>query len=337
MRLRVIAAAVLLLGVTALGSAQSLENSKQLTHGGRNAVAYWSPDGSQIIFQSTRDGHKCDQVYLMNADGSNVRMVSTGKGVATSGYFLPDGEHILYASTHEAGAACPPHPSRSKGNVRPVYSGYDIYLAKTDGEIVKKLTDTNGYDAEATVNWATGRIVYTSMASGDLDLWSMDLEGRNKTRLTTAEGYDGGAFYSRDGSQLVWHAHHPLEPNDTAKYRGLLGQNLTMLRKMELYVSDQYGTGARRITNFGCASFAPQFTPDNGKIVFSTNMDNCDTREFDLYVISLDGSGLEQLTRFYEFTSFPAFSPDGKKILFTSTMDAAGKYDTNIFVADWVE
>jgi len=204
MRFPVIAAAALLLGMAVPGSAQSLENMKQLTHGGQNAKAYWSPDGTQIIFQSTRDGNKCDQIYLMDADGSNVRLVSTGKGVATSGFFLADGEHIIYSSTHEAGEACPARPERGKGYVWPMYRGYDIYLATTGGEIVKKLTDADGYDAAATVNWATGRVVYTSMASGDLDLWSMNLEGRNKTRLTTAEGYDGGAFFSRDGSRLVW-------------------------------------------------------------------------------------------------------------------------------------
>ena|SRR5258707_142037 len=69
---------------------------KQLTFGGSNAEAYFSPDGSKIVFQSTRDGAKCDQIYMMNADGSDQRMVSTGKGRTTCAFFLPDGQHILY-------------------------------------------------------------------------------------------------------------------------------------------------------------------------------------------------------------------------------------------------
>src|SRR5215469_7807169 len=92
----------------ASGQMPHLENIKQLTFGGQNAEAYWSPDGRQLIFQSTREGRSCDQIYVMNADGSNVHMVSTGKGVTTCGYFLPDGKRVLYASTHLASEACPP-------------------------------------------------------------------------------------------------------------------------------------------------------------------------------------------------------------------------------------
>ena len=54
-----------------------------------------------------------------------------------------------------------------------VFAGYDIFLATDNGKIEKRLTETPGYDAEATVNWKTGNIVYTSLASGDLDLWTM--------------------------------------------------------------------------------------------------------------------------------------------------------------------
>src|ERR1700757_701111 len=183
-----------------------LSDIKQLTFGGQNAEAYWAPDGKRLIFQSTRDKLQCDQMFIMNADGSDQHMVSTGKGRTTCGYFLADNKHILYASTHEAGDACPPDADRSKGYVWAVYPGYDIYLATDDGKIQKKLADAAGYDPEATVNWKTGKIVYTSMASGDIDLWTMQSDGSAKKQITTAEGYDGGAVFSRDGKQLVWRA-----------------------------------------------------------------------------------------------------------------------------------
>ncbi|MBI3281713.1 MAG: PD40 domain-containing protein [Acidobacteria bacterium] len=327
--------AALCLMLAALARPEHLSNIRQLTHGGLNAEAYWSPDGRRIIFQSTRDNLQCDQIFIMNADGSDQRMVSTGKGRTTCGYFLADGKHILYASTHEAGAACPPAPDRSRGYVWAVYPGYDIYLATGAGKIVRKLTSVPGYDAEATVNWKTGRIVYTSMASGDLDLWTMDSDGGNKKRVTTAEGYDGGAFFSRDGRKLVWRANHPGDPAARRRYRDLLSQNLTTPMKMEIFLADANGKNSRRITDFGCASFAPVFTPDGKKILFASNQHNCDGRGFELFLMNLDGSGLEQVTAFGGFASFAEFSPDGKRILFASDRNAKSRYEFNIFVADW--
>src|SRR5580704_1173407 len=324
--------------VPAVSRAQTsphLDNLKQLTAGGQNAEAYWSPDGKRLIFQSTRDGRSCDQQYIMNADGSGVRLVSAGKGVTTCGYFLADNKHIIYASTHESGDACPPPPDSSKRYVWAVYPRFEIYLATDDGKIVKKLTDSPRYDAEGTVNWKKNKIVYTSMASGDLDLWEMKPDGSGKKRITTAEGYDGGAVFSRDGSKMVWRANHPNTPETLAKYRDLIKDDLTTPMKMELFIADADGKNQKQITNYCCASFAPTFTPDGKKILFSSNKNKCDSREFELYMINLDGSDLEQVTTFGGFTSFPEFSPDGKKLVFAADYKATGKYEFNIFTADW--
>ena len=321
-------------GLLAGEDASHLINVRQLTHGGQNAEAYWSPDGKRLIFQSTRKPYDCDQIFVMNADGSDQHLVSTGKGRTTCGYFLGDNRHIVYASTHEAGEQCPPPPDRSKGYLWGVFAGYDIYLARDDGKIEKKLTTTKGYDAEATVNWKTGKIVYTSLASGDLDLWTMNADGSHKKRITTAPGYDGGAAFSRDGRKLVWRANYPKSPADMARYRELLSQNLTAPMKMELVVADGNGKNARIITNFGCASFAPTFTPDGRRIVFASNKNNCDGRKFELYSVNPDGSGLEEVTNFGGFTSFPEFSPDGKTLVFCSDRDAKERYEFNIFTAD---
>lgn len=323
-----------ILGFAADGAAH-LDNLRQLTSGGQNAEAYWSPDGNRIVFQSTRENLQCDQIFIMNADGSNPHMVSTGKGRTTCGYFLPNNKQILYASTHEAGEACPPSADRSKGYLWAVYPSYDIYLASDDGKIQKKLTDSPGYDAEATVNFKTGNIVYTSMKSGDLDLWQMRADGSGKKRLTTAQGYDGGAVFSHDGKSIVWRANHPTGMDDLQRYKDLLAQNLTSPMKMELFVADAEGKNVRQITNFGCASFAPTFTPDDRRILFASNKHDCDGRKFELYAINPDGTDLEQVTNFGGFTSFPEFSPDGKKLVFASDLNAKQRYEFNIFTADW--
>jgi Tol biopolymer transport system component len=328
------AASLLLAFAAAQAESPHLANIRQLTYAGQNAEAYWSPGGNRLIYQSTLKPLECDQIFIMNQDGSDPHMVSTGKGRCTCGYFLRDGR-ILYASTHEAGDACPTPPDRSKGYVWGVFPGYDIYLATDTGKILKKLTEEPGYDAEATVNWKTNTIVYTSLASGDLDLWTMHTDGTHKKRITTKLGYDGGAVFSRDGKKLVWRANYPATPEAVDRYKNLLANNVTAPMKMELVVADANGENAQTITNFGCASFAPTFTPNGKKILFASNKNDCDTRKFELFLINLDGSGLEQVTEFGGFTSFPEFSPDGKSLVFCSDRNAQGPYQFNIFVAEW--
>ncbi len=218
-----------------------------------------------------------------------------------------------------------------------VFPGYELFVADLNGKIVKKLTSMPGYDAEATVNYKTNRLIYTSMESGDLDLWSMKPDGSGKKQLTTKRGYDGGAVFSRDGKKIVWRANHPTTPEGMARYDALLKENLTAPMKMELWVSDADGGNAKQITKNNCANFAPTFTPDGKKIVFSSNQHKCDGRDFELYMVNLDGSGQEQITNFGGFSSFPEFSPDGRKLVFSSSWKTTSRFEFNVFVGEWVD
>jgi TolB protein len=149
----------------AFGEAQEmhLQNLKQLTFGAQNAEAYFSLDGSKIVFQSTRPPFDCDQIFTMKIDGSDVRLLNSGKGRTTCGFFFPDGKRFIYASTHLAGDACPPAPDRSQGYVWPIYPAYEIFSANVDGSGLIRLTKNPGYDAEATISADGKRIVFTSM------------------------------------------------------------------------------------------------------------------------------------------------------------------------------
>src|SRR5688572_15640789 len=121
-----------------------LRNITQLTYGGENAEAYFSADGRRLIFQSTRDDRGCDQIYTMNVDGSNVKMVSTGTGRTTCSYFFPGEKRILYSSTHLGDKQCPAKPDFSRGYVWAVYPSFDIFTAKPDGSDLKQLTSAPG-------------------------------------------------------------------------------------------------------------------------------------------------------------------------------------------------
>jgi len=313
-----------------------LRNIKQLTFGGENAEAYFSSNGKQLIFQSTRDGLECDQIYTMNVDGSNVRLISTGAGRTTCSYFFPGNKRILYSSTHLGAKQCPPRPDFSQGYVWAVYSTFDIFTARPDGSDLKQLTTTPGYDAETTIN-RNGKLVFTSMRDGDLDIYTMDANGKHVRRLTSELGYDGGPFWSYDGKQIVYRAHHPQTEKDKADYIALLKQNLIRPTTLEIWVMNADGSNKRQVTRNGKANFAPYFFPDGKRILFASNMDDPKGRNFDIYKISVDGSGLERITFNDTFDGFPMFSPDGKKLVFASNRNAKSRGDTNVFIADWVD
>jgi TolB protein len=314
-----------------------LRSIRQLTFGGENAEAYFSADGKKLIFQSTREGVECDQIYEMNIDGSALRMLSSGKGRTTCSYYFPNGKRIIYSSTHLASPDCPPKPDFSRGYVWAIYPSYDIFSAAPDGSDIRNITNVKGYDAEATIAPNGRKIVFTSTRNGDLDIYTMDTDGKNVKRLTNETGYDGGPFWSYDSKWIVYRAHHPKSEKDVQDYQALLKDNLIRPTTLEIWVMKADGTEKRRITNNGKANFAPYFFPNGRRIIFSSNLHDPRGRDFDLYAVNVDGTGLERITFNSTFDGFPMFSPDGKKIVFASNRNGKSQGDTNIFIADWVE
>ncbi len=306
---------------------------RQLTFGGQNAEAYFSADGRRLTFQATPDSGGCDQQFVMNVDGSSLRRISNGLGKTTCGYFYDGDRRLLFASTHAASPACPPRPDMAQGYVWAL-DDFDIYTARPDGSDLRRLTDSPGYDAEATVSPDGRRIVFTSVRDGDLDIYTMNVDGSDVRRLTHDVGYDGGAFFSHDGTKIVFRASHPA-PEQQASYRALLQRNLVRPSQMELWVMDADGANQRQITRLGGANFAPYFTPDDRRIIFASNHRNPRGRDFDLYLVNTDGTGLEQVTTHGEFDGFPMFSPDGRKLVWASNRNGRVPGETNIFIADW--
>ncbi len=323
-----------------------LKNIHQLTFGGNNAEAYWSPNSKSVTFQSDFKnwGVQCDQIFKMDIKKAmrdtayRPKMISTSLGRTTCSYFMPDGKHILYASTHKGGDLCPePPPSDSKKYLWPVYASFDIFIADKKGKIVKQLTNTEGYDAEATVSPDGKKIVFTSDRSGDLELWTMNVDGSDQRQVTFGLGYDGGAFFSPDSKKLVFRASRPKTDEEVTEYKDFLKKHLVAPTNMEIYTANVDGSDLKQITHLGKANWAPFYHPSGKKILFSSNHHSTRGYDFQLYMINEDGTGLEQITTESYFNAFPMFSPNGKKLIWSSNRRNWGTHDTNMFVADWVD
>ena len=313
-----------------------LADVRQLTFGGENAEAYFSPDGTKLIFQSTPPGGSCDQQFVLDLATGEQKRVSSGRGRTTCGYFrYPAGDRIVYASTEAASDTCPPPPDRSKGYVWAVYEAYDLFEAMPDGSGARRITQTPGYDAEATWCPKGGKLVFTSARDGDLDLYEMSENG-NVKRLTSTPGYDGGAFYSPDCSEIVWRASRPTG-TALGEFRDLLSKGLVRPTELELFLAKADGSGARQLTRNGAANFCPYFHPDGKRIIYSSNAGSKDGREFELWLLDKNGGEPERVTNAPGFDGFPQFSADGKWLVWGSNRANPTGHETNLFLARWIE
>ncbi len=323
-----------------------LKNIRQLTFGGNNAEAYFSFDNQYLVMQLEHkaEGIPCDQIYYAKLPQSaeesfDLTRVSTGAGRTTCAYFMPGDSTIIFASTHLTSGDCPPDIDRAKIRkyVWPIYESYEIFISDRSANVLQQLTDNEFYDAEATLSPQGDKIVFTSTRNGDLDLYTMNLDGSDVRQVTDEIGYDGGAFFSPDGSKLIFRASRFETDEEKKEYLDLLSQGMVAPSNMELFVCNVDGSDLQQVTQLGKANWAPFFHPSGEKIVFSSNHASESGRKFNLFMINIDGTGLQQLTYDKQFDAFPMFSPDGTKLVWSSNRNNGGTRDTNVFIADWVE
>ena len=308
-----------------------LRNIKQLTFAGsRSGEGYFSPDASQIIFQSTRppaNPHEAEnpfyQIFRMDLRSGRLWRVSPGVGKTTCSFFRPDGKRVLFASTH----LDPDALKKQREEIERFKSGkqhryrwdfddnYDIFDARSDGTDLRRLTTARGYDAEGSYSPDGKHICFTSNRDGDLEIYVMDADGKNQRRVTHDPGYDGGPFFSPDGGWIVY---RHFTPDNT---------------KAEVMMIRPDGSGKHQITHLDAMSWAPYFHPSGKWIVFCSNKGG-GPGDFQLYLVRPDGTQLTRLTYSDSFEGLPVFSPDGKKLMWTSNR-AGGK--SQLFIADFVE
>ena len=314
-----------------------LKDVKKLTTR-QAAEAYFSFDDQKIIFQSRRAPHDCDQQYIMNADGSDMKLLSSGLGQTTCGHFFPDGSRVIYSSTHEHDASCPePVPP---GAIWKFWEGFDVYSAKPDGSDLKRLTYTDGYDAEDTMSPDGTRIVFTSVRNGNPDIYVMSPDGSDVRQLTSDIGDNGGAWFSPDNEKIAYRCFHPRGANQIKAWQESYARKELGRFPHEICIMDADGSNKLELTNFGAASWAPYFHPNGNQIIFSSNKDGLKSRQpwnFELYLMNLDGSNLERITYHGGADLMPMFSYDGNQLVWISTRNSANLKEgvDNVFIANW--
>ena len=320
-----------------------LSRIRRLTVEGKRAgEGYWSPDGKRLVFQSEREpGNPFYQIYVLDLTSGDAKRISPGLGKTTCAFFRPNSDEILFSSTHgdpkSKQLQDEENAFRASGKERRYAWDYDpemdVYAYSEKSGAMKRLTTARGYDAEASYSPDGQSIVFSSMRdvynrplsdkeqkqldadpSYFAEIYIMKADGSGQKKLTSVPGYDGGPFFTHDGSRIVWRR---FEEN------GLIANVWTMKPD---------GSDARQITDFGSMSWAPYEHPSGEYFIFASN--KLGFENFELFMV--DAAGAKEPVRVtYSdgFDGLPVPSPDGRQLAWTSSR--SGGSAGQLFLAQW--
>jgi Tol biopolymer transport system component len=352
-RLLVFLGAALTSAAAAVGTAQQegapnaerefLSRIRRLTVEGRRAgEGYWSPDGSRLVFQSEREpANPFYQIYVLDLASGDVKRISPGMGKTTCAFFRPGTDEILFSSTHADPKSKQLQDEeiafRASGKERRYSWDYDpemdIWAFSEKTGALKRLTTAKGYDAEASYSPDGQWIAFSSMRdvygrplsdaerkqlevdpSYFAEIYIMRADGTGQRRLTTVPGYDGGPFFTPDGTRIIWRRFDE---------KGLIANVFTM--KLD-------GSDVRQITDFGAMSWAPYMHPSAEYVLFASN--KLGFENFEVFMV--DAAGTKEPVRVtYSdgFDGLPVPSPDGRQLAWTSAR--SGGSAGQLFLAQW--
>jgi Tol biopolymer transport system component len=281
--------------------------------------SYFSPDGTTLMFQAVPTGQTAYQIYAIDTDGTNLRLISTGRGACSCAFFRPDGKKIIFASSHEA-------PENSADEVVPGYQRdtknyvweftpfMNIYEADCDGSNLKALTTGSAYSAECAYSCDGSKIVFASNRSGSMHLYSMGADGSNVQQITDTDGiYNGGPFFAPDNKTIIYRADH-----EKRHY-------------LQIYSIDRYTKERRQITQNTAVNWAPFWHPNGDVIVYTTSVHG--HTQYELYLLNIRTDKEYRLTNCPTFDGLASFNKDGTQLTWTSKRGS--DQTCQIFIADF--
>ncbi len=223
----------------------------------------WSPSGTQIAFASTRNGSF--DLFRMQAAGGSATQLSTGPDSDLQPTWSPGGTRLAFVSDRSG--------------------SLQIHAGGTTGTgSITQLTDTSGFNVDPVWS-ANGKIVFTSSRDGNEEIYVMDADGGNPTRLTNDPGRDFGPYWSPDGTRIAF----------VSERDG----------NSEIYAMDANGAALQRLTNEPSLDSGPAWSPDGSKIAFHSDRDS----QLEIYTMAADGSAQTRLTSNRAADRLPDWQP----------------------------
>lgn len=293
----------------------------------------WSPDGSTIVFDSTRDGSTWN-LYTIRPDGTGEHRLTTPGANRTTEtarhpQWSPDGRRLVLDSTRDGDE--------------------EIYVMDADDTTVRRLTFSPGRDGHASFT-PDGRILFSSSRSGDEEVWIMASDGSGQRPLTNHPGPDRSAKMSPDGRTIVFNTERDGNAElyamnaDGTSIRNLTQHADTVfecawspdsksiafysdrLGRFEIFVMSAAGGPSRQLTNASYHNAFPAWLPD-GHIIYSSTQDGGD---WEIYRIGADGSGMVRLTSSLGRDAHPQAWTEGR-VLFQSPRAWSDTSSVDIF------
>lgn len=334
-------------------------NVRQLTFAemglARSGEAYFSPDCKRISFQAYPTGKEDYQIYVMNLDGTGLKMVSTGIGATTCSFFHPSGKKLLFASNHED-LREPVAPTefealRPRGGERPKGADQGDRSAREGAQATSRPGDGShaGHGGQPSHVWK----YYPGM-----ELYEYTFATGSLKRLTNHDSYDAECAYAPDGEHIVFCSlrdGHPViyicdadgqnprrvthnDGRDGGPFFSPDGQRLVYRSdrigegNMQVFVNNVAGTAEKALTPADTFHWCPFWHP-SGKWIIFTHANFRQDANFDLYLLRDDGSEMHRVTSDPAFDGLPTFSPDGRYLMWTSTRN--GVSAPQIFIAEF--